>query len=63
MANAKSRTGRKILIFSLIAVVAYYTTEKTNYRGLASVIGASRPDDLVVVGPVDERWPASITGR
>ena len=45
---------------SVAAVLAYYSTEKTNYRALAKVIARVPAHDLIVVGPVDERWPASI---
>ncbi len=45
---------------SVAAVLAYYSTEKTNYRALAEVIARVPAQDLIVVGPVDERWPASI---
>ena len=62
------RAGTRVLVatigvvtaLSLVATVAYFATEKTNYRGLATVVADARPDDLIVVGPVDERWPAAI---
>ncbi len=49
-----------MLIVSLIAVVVYFTTEKTNYRALAAVISGTPGPDLIVVGPVDYRWPPAI---
>ena len=49
-----------VLVLSLIAVVVYFTTEKTNYRALAAVIGGTPGPDLIVVGPVDYRWPPAI---
>ena len=66
--RCNARAGRRVLAatiglvttLSLVATVAYFATEKTNYRGLATVVADTRPEDLVVVGPVDERWPALI---
>ncbi|MEO6469873.1 MAG: glycosyltransferase family 39 protein [Acidimicrobiia bacterium] len=49
-----------VAALSVAAVLAYYSTEKTNYRALADVIARVPARDLIVVGPVDERWPASI---
>lgn len=49
-----------VLGLSLIAVVVYFTTEKTNYRALAAVIAGTPSPDVIVVGPVDYRWPPAI---
>ncbi len=49
-----------VVALSAIAVGAYYTTEKTNYRQLAEVVRNTPAEDLVVVGPVDRRWRSSI---
>lgn|GEM_PF-6276752 len=53
-------TVAAVILLSSVAVVAYFVTEKTNYRSLVTVVGDARRDDLVVVGPVDERWPPAI---
>lgn len=66
--RGSARVGMGVLVatvamvtaLSLVATVAYFATEKTNYRGLATAVADARPDDLVVVGPVDERWPVAI---
>ena len=50
-----------VVALSIVAVLAYYSTEKTNYRALAQVVSRVPAHDLIVVGPVDERWPAPIT--
>ncbi len=49
-----------VLLLSAVAIGTYYTTEKTDYRQLAAVVGATSPGDTVVIGPIDERWEASI---
>lgn len=49
-----------VAALSCAAVLAYYSTEKTNYRELAEVITRVPAQDLIVVGPVDERWPVAI---
>lgn len=49
-----------VVALSLVAVVVYYHTEKTDYRALAKVIAATPKDTEIVVGPVDRRWPEAI---
>ncbi|MEP6624974.1 MAG: hypothetical protein ABJC79_11055, partial [Acidimicrobiia bacterium] len=49
-----------VIVLSLVALGVYYRTEKTNYRALAAVIGATPEDTEIVVGPVDRRWPQAI---
>lgn len=52
--------GGLVIVLSLIGTAAYYTTEKSDYRSLATVVDAASSRDLVVVGPVDSRWVGSI---
>ena len=49
-----------VVALSVVAIFAYYSTEKTNYRALAQVIARVPAHDVIVVGPVDDRWPDSI---
>ena len=41
---------------SVVAVLLYYPTQKTEYRALAEVLRDVPRDDTVVVGPIDRRW-------
>lgn len=58
--RAMAAVGVAVVGLSAVALITYYSTEKTNYRALARVIGATPKADLVVVGPVDERWPRAL---
>ena len=49
-----------VLVLSIAATGAYFTTEKTAYRELARVVATTPRSDLVVVGPIDIRWQDSI---
>ncbi len=49
-----------VVLLSVVGTVTYYTTQKTGYRALAQVVDRAPPSGLVVIGPVDERWPDSI---
>ncbi|MGZ6911638.1 MAG: glycosyltransferase family 39 protein [Acidimicrobiia bacterium] len=49
-----------VVALSVAATIAYFTTEKTQYRALAAVVAAAPAKDLVVIGPIDERWQQSI---
>jgi 4-amino-4-deoxy-L-arabinose transferase-like glycosyltransferase len=46
---------------SLVAVLLYYPTQKTEYRALAEVLRTVPKQDDVVVGPVDRRWRRPLT--
>jgi 4-amino-4-deoxy-L-arabinose transferase-like glycosyltransferase len=45
-----------VLALSLLAVHAYFGTEKTNYRELASQIERAPSETDIVIGPVPPRW-------
>ncbi len=49
-----------LLVLSLAATAAYYTTEKSAYRAVAGVVDRTPDDTLVVIGPIDVRWKQSI---
>ncbi len=50
-----------VVAVSVVATVKYYRSEKSDYRSLAKVVGATPGDALVVIGPVDSRWVPWIT--
>ena len=54
-------TGTTVVVaLSGVATAKYYRSQKTNYRAFAEAVSTAPENGLVVVGPVDPRWVASI---
>jgi hypothetical protein len=54
-------TGTTVVVaLSAVATAKYYRSQKTNYRAFAEAVSTAPENVLVVVGPVDPRWVASI---
>ncbi len=58
--RALAATVAGVVALSLVATFAYYSTEKTNYRALAQVVRTTPSNELLVIGPVDQRWPSAV---
>ena len=59
LASSRRLVPLALVVLSLIATVAYYGPRRPT-TGAGRVVGAAAPQDMVVIGPIDERWERSI---